>query len=91
MGSERQIRSTSGGFAFERPASGHHQHIEYDHWRQADDRRPDAQCPENVLGGKALWFRTLLCKALPYKTPLFRDWIPFVNHDAPAFLLLRGE
>jgi hypothetical protein len=51
-------------------ASRDYQHIKHDHRRQEDDHRPDAECPQNVFGGKAL---------------LFRDWIPLVIHDAPAF------
>jgi hypothetical protein len=53
---------------------GDHQHVEHDDRRQAQDRRPDAERPKNVLGRKAL---------------LFREWIILRIHDAPRFLFLR--
>jgi hypothetical protein len=53
----------------------HHQYIEDDHRRQAQDHRPDADRPKNVFGGEAL---------------LFRQWIIMDIHDAPAFLAFVG-
>ena len=50
-------------------ALGDHQHVEDDHRRQAENHRPDAQCPKNVFGGKAL---------------MFREWIILSTHNAPA-------
>src|SRR5438270_3473361 len=52
-----------------------HQHIEHNDRRQGQDHRPDAQRPEDVLGGKTL---------------LFREWVIFRIHDAPAFLAVAG-
>jgi hypothetical protein len=53
----------------------HHQHIEDDHWRQAQDHRPDADRPKNVFGAEALLFRAMI--------------IPDI-HDAPALLAFVG-
>jgi hypothetical protein len=50
-----------------------HQHVEHDDRRQAQDYRPNAERPKNVLGRKTL---------------LFRDWVFLTIHDAPAFLVL---
>jgi hypothetical protein len=49
----------------------HHQHIEQDDRRQAQDHRPDAERPKNVL---------------PAKAPMFRVWFIPSSHDVPAFL-----
>ena len=54
-----------------------HQHVEDDHRRQAQDHGPDAQRPENVLGGKA--------------SLLFSEWIILSAHDAPALIVLVGS
>src|SRR6266404_3868383 len=53
---------------------GDHQHVEDDHRRQAQDHRPNADGPKNVLGTKTL---------------LFSEWIVLGIHDAPAFLFSR--
>ena len=47
--------------------SRHHQHVENDHRRQAQDHRPDADRPENVLDGKTLDGKTLDGKALRFR------------------------
>ena len=60
-----------------RVALGDHQHVEDDHRRQAQDHGPDAQRPENVLGGKA--------------SLLFSEWIILSAHDAPALIVLVGS
>src|SRR5260370_33671350 len=52
-----------------------HQHVEDNDRRQAQDHRPDAERPKDVLGPKAL---------------LFRNWIFFGIHDAPALLFFSG-
>jgi hypothetical protein len=57
----------------------HHQHVEDDHRRQAQDHRPNAERPKNVLGCKTLLFRDWI---------LFREWIVLCIHDAPAFPVL---
>jgi hypothetical protein len=49
-----------------RHALSHHQHVEDDDRRQGQDRRPDAERPNNVSDAKAL---------------LFRDWIVLGIHD----------
>ena len=51
----------------------HHQHIKQDDRRQAQDHRPDADRPKDVLGAEAL---------------LFREWIVLRVHDVPALLVL---
>jgi hypothetical protein len=51
----------------------HHQHVEHDHRRQAQDHRPDAERPKNVPGAETL---------------LFREWIVLTVHDAPAFCVV---
>jgi hypothetical protein len=54
--------------------SRHHQHVEDNDRRQGQDRRPDAERPNNVFGAKVL---------------LFRDWFVLgIHDDAPAFLVL---
>jgi hypothetical protein len=51
-------------------ASVHHQHIEGDDRRQAQDHRPDTKRPENVFPGETLFLRERLISTI---------------HDAPAF------
>jgi hypothetical protein len=50
----------------------HHQHVEQDDRRQAQDDRPDADRPKNVQRAKA---------------PIFRECIVPNVHDAPALLV----
>jgi hypothetical protein len=38
----------------------HHQHVEHDDRRQAQDHRPDAERPKNIPGRKTLLFRVLI-------------------------------
>jgi hypothetical protein len=52
-----------------------HQDIENDYRRQAQDHRPDAERPKNVLGGKTLFSR---------------ECIVLDTHDAPALSALAG-
>src|ERR1700730_14638843 len=78
-------RSLSSGGALRRPVGSQwcrgraklrdHQHIEDNDRRQAQDHRPDAERPKDVLGPKAL---------------LFRNRIFFGVHDAPALLFFSG-
>jgi hypothetical protein len=61
--------------------SVHHQHIEQDDRRQAQDDRPDADRPKNVLDAEA---------------PILRVSTVLSVHDAPAFFvfvaaLIRDE
>lgn len=51
-----------------------HQYVEDDHRRQAQDHRPNAERPKNVLGAKTL---------------LFSEWIVLSIHDALACLFSR--
>jgi hypothetical protein len=51
----------------------HHQHVEDHDRRQAQDYRPDAERPEDVLGAETL---------------LIREWIVLIVHDAPAFCVI---
>jgi len=53
----------------------HHQDVEHDDRRQAQDHRPDADRPKNVLGGKALLFRECIVPGI---------------HDAPELAVLAG-
>jgi hypothetical protein len=77
FGSDRQapsrvsatLRPSSASMAIF--GSGNHQHIEDDNRRKAQDHRPDAERPKNVLRGKAL---------------LLRESIVLDIHNAPAFL-----
>jgi hypothetical protein len=56
----------------ERASSSNHQHVENDHWRQAQDHRPDAERPKDVLGAKAPWFGKWAVLSIR-------------SHDAPLF------
>jgi hypothetical protein len=52
-----------------------HQHVKDNDRRQAQDHRPDAERPEDVLGPKALLFRNRIFRGI---------------HDAPALFVLSG-
>ncbi len=84
--------------------SRHHQHVEDDHRRQADDHRPDAECPEDVLDREALvgraavrktprevWTSKTLTRETPGSDALRRDSLIVLSvHNAPAFLVMRS-
>ena len=53
-----------------------HQHVEDDHRRQAQDHRPNAERPKNVLGTKPL---------------VLREWIVLSVHDGPGVFVLCGD
>ena len=54
--------------------SSHHQHVKHDHGRKAEDDRPDAKRPENILRAEPSLVRK----------------IGFNIHDAPRVFILEG-
>jgi hypothetical protein len=64
------------GWLRQRKALRHHQHIEQDHRRQAQDHRPDPDCPDNIFN----------CKTLSVDDKVLVS----IVHNAPALLVVMG-